>query len=136
MTKRIFTPALISGAVLLALSFAMLYGAVYLFPNVAEEYYNPVFRSGDSRNILFYLHPFVLSLALAWFWDMTKPVFTGSMIVRDLKLGLVYTLIATLPAMWITFSAIDVSITMILTWLLYGFIQAAVAGLVFARMNP
>ena len=38
--------------------------------------------------------------------------------------------------MWITFSAIDVSLTMILTWLLYGFVQAAVAGILLARLNP
>ena len=136
MTKRILIPGLIAGVVLLALSFAMLFGAVKLFPNVAVEYYNPVFRSGDERNILFFIHPFILSLALAWFWDRFKGLFTGSLLVRDLELGLVYTLVATLPAMWITFSAIDVSLTMVLTWLLYGFIQAAVAGLIFARMNP
>lgn len=136
MTKRILIPGVIAGAVLLALSFAMLYGAVYLFPNVVEEYYNPVFRSGEERNWLFYFHPFVLSLALAWFWDRFKGLFTGSLILRDLELGLVYTLVATLPAMWLTFSAIDVSLTMVLTWLLYGFVQAAVAGLIFARMNP
>lgn len=134
--KKIIIPALIAGVVLLGLSFAMLYAAVYLFPGVAEEYYNPVFRSGNSRNFLFYLHPFILSLALAWFWEKTKTVFHGSLILRDLGMGVAYTLIATLPAMWITFSAIDVSLTMILTWLLYGFIQAVVAGLIFARMNP
>ena len=136
MSKKILLPALIAGVVLLVLSFAMLYGAVYLFPNVSDEYYNPVFRSGGERNVLFFIHPFILSLALSWFWDRFKGQFKGSLIVRDLELGLVYTLVATLPAMWITFSAIDVSITMILTWLLYGFIQAAVAGVVFARMNP
>jgi hypothetical protein len=38
--------------------------------------------------------------------------------------------------MWITFSAISVSLTMVLTWFAYGTMQATVCGLVFARMNP
>ena len=136
MTKKILVPGLIAGVVLLLLSFGMLYGAVYLFPNVAEQYYSPVFREEGNFNWLFYVHPFILAIALAWFWDRFKDQFTGSLIVRDLELGLVYTLVATLPAMLITFSALDITLTMVLTWLLYGFVQAAVAGLIFARMNP
>lgn len=136
MTKKILIPGAIAGVVLLVLSFAMLYGAVYLFPNVAEQYYSPVFRESGSYNFLFYLHPFVLAFALAWFWDRFKEQFKGSLIIRDLELGLVYTLVATLPSMMITFSAIDITPTMVLTWLLYGFLQAAIAGVVFARMNP
>ena len=136
MTKKILIPGLIAGVVLLILSFGMLYGAIYLFPDVAEQYYSPVFREGGDYAWLFYVHPFVLSLALAWFWDRFKGQFTGSMIVRDLELGLVYTLVATLPSMLITFSALDITVVMVLTWLLYGFIQAVVAGLIFARMNP
>jgi hypothetical protein len=38
--------------------------------------------------------------------------------------------------MWITFSAISVSILMVVSWLVYGWIQATVAGLIFSRMNP
>ncbi|MBK8493283.1 MAG: hypothetical protein IPL49_20975 [Saprospirales bacterium] len=136
MTKKILVPGLIAGVVLLILSFAMLYGAVYLFPNLAEQYYSPVFREEGNYNWLFYIHPFILALALAWFWDRFKEQFNGSLIVRDLELGLVYTLVASLPAMLITFSALAVTVPMVLTWLLYGFVQAAIAGLIFARMNP
>lgn len=136
MTKKILIPGAIAGVVLLVMSFVMLYAAVYLFPNVAEQYYSPVFRESGDYNWLFYIHPFVLSLALAWFWERFKGSFTGSLIVRDLELGIVYTLIATLPAMLITFSALDITLTMVLTWLAYGFVQALVAGLIFARMNP
>lgn len=136
MTKKILVPALIAGVVLLIFSFAMLYGAVFVFPKLAEQYYSPVFREGGNYSWLFYVHPFILAFALAWFWDRFKEQFTGSMIVRDLELGLVYTLVATLPAMLITFSALNITLPMVLTWLLYGFVQAAIAGLIFARMNP
>lgn len=120
---------------MLALSFGMIYLTILVFPGVAEQYYNPVFRSGGERNMLFYLHPFILGLALAWFWERFKGQFSGSFLFRGLELGLVYAVVAILPAMWITFSAIDVSLTMVVTWLLYGFVQASVAGVIFAKLN-
>lgn len=136
MTKKILLPGAVAGAVLLALSFAMIYGAVYLFPNLSDQYWGPVFRESTKYDWLFYVHPFVLSFALAWFWERFKGSFTGSWIVRDLELGVVYTLVATLPAMLITFSRLEITLLIVLTWLAYGFVQSLVAGLIFARMNP
>ena len=134
--KRILFPGLVAGAVLLSLSFLLLYLTVQFFPNIAEQYYHPMFRRAGGRATLFYLHPFVLSFALAWFWDRFKDSFAGGAWLRGLEAGAVYTVVATVPVMWITFSAIDVSARMVLTWLLYGFVQAVAASLVFARMNP
>ncbi len=129
-------PAIVAGVVLLILSIATLYGLVALFPGLAEEYYNPIFRAEDDRNWMFYVHPFILSFALAWFWDRFKGKFNGSWIIRGLELGLVYVIVATIPVMWITFSAIDVGASMVLTWIAYGFAQTSIAGWVFAKMNP
>lgn len=134
--KKFFVPGLVAGFLLLALSYAGPYLMIALFPSVAEEYYNPVFDLEGNKTYLYFLHPFVLSFALAWFWDRFKPLFHGSFWFRGLELGLVYALVATLPAMWIVFSAMSVSPTLVFTWLLYGLLQAVVAGLVFAKMNP
>jgi hypothetical protein len=41
-----------------------------------------------------------------------------------------------LPVLWLTFSAIDISGLMVFSWLGYGILQAFVAGLVFAMLNP
>jgi len=41
-----------------------------------------------------------------------------------------------LPVMWISFSALDITVTMVLSWFIYGLMQAIVAGLVFAKINP
>jgi len=105
-------------------------------PAVVEEYYNPIFWPGGERALLFFAHPFVLSICLAWFWDRSKSLYTGAWWFRGAEMGLVYGVVATLPSMWITFSAISVSLAMVLTWLLYGFVQSVIAGLVFARLNP
>ncbi|HEU4609811.1 MAG TPA: hypothetical protein VFS31_16945, partial [Chitinophagaceae bacterium] len=71
-----------------------------------------------------------------WFWERYKDLFSGPLLVKALEVALVYVIVALLPVLWLTFSAIDVSFAMILTWLLYGFIQAFAAGIVFAKLNP
>lgn len=134
--KKILTSGLLAGVVLLVFSIGVLYFTAKVVPSLGEEYYNPIFRSSSDRNVFFYIHPFILGIALAWFWERFKGQFEGGWLWRGLELGFVYAIVATLPAMWIIFSAIDVSLTMVLTWLLYGFIQASVAGLIFAKMNP
>ena len=137
MVRRILLPAVTAGLVLLGLSYLILYATIYWAPGLVEEYYNPVFWPGSDRATLFFAHPFILSGALAWFWTQFKSEVGGSnWPLRGLRFGLTYALIATLPSMWITFSAISVSLTMVLTWFAYGTMQATVCGLVFARMNP
>ncbi|MCB0707039.1 MAG: hypothetical protein KDC34_17105 [Saprospiraceae bacterium] len=134
--KRILISALISGLVLFAFSYLILFVSIKFFPTMLEEYYNPVFWPGSERALLFYFHPFVLSLALAWFWNRVKSIFKGNTVLKGLEFGLVYGLIATLPAMWICFSALNVTLGIVITWLVYGVTQAIIAGLIFARMNP
>lgn len=134
---RIFlVKGIIAGAALLVLSYAALYLIVTFFPGIAEEYYNPVFNFEGSKGALYFIHPFILSFALAWFWRRFKTLFHGPFWWRGLEMGLVYGLIATLPAMWITFSAMAVSLTLVFTWFLYGVFQAMVVSVIFAKLSP
>ncbi|WP_235884403.1 hypothetical protein [Pedobacter hiemivivus] len=82
------------------------------------------------------MHAFVISFALSWFWDRFKGLFNGAFILRGLEFGSVYALVALLPVMWITFSAMDITALMVLSWFLYGFAQAIIAGILFAKFNP
>lgn len=134
--KRVLISGAVAGVVLLGISFLILLIPIRLFPSIFEEIYNPIFYPGGDRLLLFFVHPFILGLCLAWFWERSKNLFTGKWTLRGVEMGLVYGVIATLPSMWITFSAISVSLVMVLSWLLYGFLQAIIAGLVFARLNP
>ena len=136
MIRRVLIPGVTAGIVLFGLSYLILYATIYLMPSLVQEYYNPVFWPGNDRALLFFAHPFVLSLPLAWFWDRFKSRMSGPWLWRGLQFGLVYALIATLPSMWITFSAINVSLTMVLTWFAYGLMQALICGVIMARMNP
>jgi hypothetical protein len=134
--KKIIFPGLMVGAVLFVLSYGSLYLGIRLFPNLFIDYNNPLFNSERNRDLLFYMHPFVISFALSWFWDRFKGLFQGDLILRGLEFGSVYALVALLPVMWITFSAMDVTPYMVLSWLAYGFVQAVIAGILFAMSNP
>jgi len=134
--KRIIISWITAGAVMLILGLGMFYAGLYFFPQVADEYFSAVFRKAGDKDWIFYVHPFILAFALKWFWERYKGIFTGGIIIRAIEVALVYGIVALLPILWLTYSAIDVSLKMVGTWLVYGLVQAFAAGLVFARLNP
>lgn len=135
--KRAVSATIVSGIVLLLVSIALVYFVIFVFPDLAEEYFSPVFRwSSAGTDWMFYVHPFVLSIALKWFWERYKDVLPGGKFMKALEMAFVYGMVALLPVLWLTFSAIDISGIMVLTWLGYGIFQAFIAGLVFAALNP
>jgi len=134
--KKILTTGLIAGCILFILSYGGLFLAVRFFPGLFVAYNNPLFNSDGSRDILFYMHAFIISFALSWFWERFKGLFKGGFVTRGLEFGLVYAIIALVPVMWISFSSLDITVATVLSWLLYGTIQAIIAGVVFAKVNP
>ncbi len=133
--NKILSAGAIAAAVLLALAFLSIKVLPIVMPAVAEEYYKPVFINDETRNLFYFVHPVILAFALSWFWNRFKGVLNGNWLMQALEMGFIYLIVATLPAMIIIYSAIDVSLITIGTWLLYGFIQGTVAGVVFARMH-
>ena len=134
--KKVLVSGLIAGIVLFVVSYGSLFLAINLFPGIFVEYNNPLFNSDGSRNLLFYLHAFIISFALSWFWERFKGLFKGPFLLRGLEFGFVYAMVALLPVMWITFSSLDITFIMVLSWFLYGLVQAVIAGILFAKINP
>lgn len=134
--KKIIFPGLVAGVVLLILSILGLYMTIWLFPDLAMQYFQPTFNDQSSRVMLYFIHPFLIAMALSWFWNRIKGILKGSFLTRGIEFGIIYALIATFPAMWLVFSSITVSLQMVFTWFLLGLIQAVVAGLVCEKMNP
>lgn len=134
--KKIISTGLIAGTILFTLCYGSLYMAVRFIPGIFIEYSNPLFNSDGSRDLLFYLHAFIISLALSWFWERFKILFHGHFLLRGLEFGFVYSVVALLPVMWITFSALDITVLMVLSWFFYGLVQAITAGIIFAKVNP
>jgi len=134
--KQVLSSGIIAGVILFIISYGALFLAIRFFPQLFVDYINPLFNSDGSRDILFYLHAFIISMALSWFWERFKELFKGPFILRGLEFGFVYAIVSLLPVMWITFSAMDITVSMVASWFFYGFIQAVVAGVVFAKINP
>ncbi len=134
--RRVLISGLIAGCVLFILSYGGLFLGIRFFPALFIEYNSPLFNSDGSRDLLFYSHAFVFSVALSWFWQRFKGLLNGPLILRGLEFGAVYSLVALLPVMWITFSSLDITVVIVLCWFIYGMFQAVVAGLIFAATNP
>ncbi|MFN5168746.1 MAG: hypothetical protein ACK5DD_03925 [Cyclobacteriaceae bacterium] len=131
--SRSLISILMAGLLVLAASMLMMYAAAFALPSLSEEYYSTVFRSSNFEGQwLFYIHPFVLSAALFWFWHHLKDQLSGGRSTQAVEFGARYGVVAMLPVLLLTFSAIDISFLMVITWLFYGIIQAIVAGLVYA----
>ena len=135
MMKKFISSGFVSSLVLLAFAYLCLLVMPILLPQVAEEYYSPAFINDESRNFLYYVHPVVLAFGLAWFWNRFKSLLKGNALMQGIEMALIYVAIATIPSLLITFSAIDVSLLTITTWLMYGFFQALIAGIIFSRMH-
>ena len=134
--KKIIFPGIVGGVILLILSVLGLYLNIWLFPDLAMQYFQPTFNDQSSRIMLYFIHPFIIAMALSYFWNRTKSKLTGSFITRGIEFGIIYTLMATFPSMWLVFSSITVSLMMVLTWFVFGLIQAIVVGWVCEKMNP
>ncbi|HTB53583.1 MAG TPA: hypothetical protein VK718_12505 [Ferruginibacter sp.] len=134
--KKIITSGLVAGTSLLILSILGLFATSLIFPNIAMQYFDPAFDSESNRIVFYYLHPFVIGLALAWFWNRFKGVLTGSFITRGVEFGLIYIAVATFPMMWLIYSSMSVSLAIVATWFVLAFFQAIIAGLIFEKMNP
>ena len=135
--KKILIAGFTAGFVLLLVSLGLMFMVIKIIPTLAEEYFSPVFRwSSAETDWMFYVHPFILSFSLKWFWERYKDIFKGSDLVRAFEVALVYGIIAMLPVLWLTYSSIDISLGMVLTWLGYGILQAFIAGYIFSKLNP
>ena len=134
--KKILKSGLIAGIILFIVSYGGLFLSIRFFPELFVDYNNPLFNSDGSRDVLFYMHAFIISLSLSWFWERFKSLFHGHFLLRGFEFGSVYAIVALLPVMWITFSSLDISIAMVASWFFYGLFQAVVAGIIFAKINP
>jgi hypothetical protein len=133
--KKHLIAATVSSIVLVLFAYLCLIIMPNLPESFVEDYFSPSFVNDENRNLLYFVQPIVLAFGLSWFWTRFKGSFAGNWVLKGLELGVVYVLIASLPAMILLYSAIDVSATTVGTWLLYSFAQATIAGEISARID-
>ena len=128
---------LIAGVAVLVVGFGLnwLIGAV--FPSIAQEYQNlAIFRPWtDPLMIVYFAHPFILGIVLAYLWNILEKQLSGDSINKAFQFAKLYFVIATIPGMFISYTSFQVSLFMILAWAVSGFLQVFAAGLVFARVK-
>lgn len=133
--KKIVVPGFIAGVAMLVAWIVVNWVLGFTVPSLASQYQNPaLFRPwSDPLMNLIFLQPFVLGIILAWVWGKTKGLFTERDVwKRGLNFGIAYWII-TIPGMFISYSTFPVSLVMVISWSLSGFVQAVVAGWVFAK---
>ncbi|MBC7885636.1 MAG: hypothetical protein H7X99_09185 [Saprospiraceae bacterium] len=131
----LFKYALFGGAGIFILSFGFLYLSFNVYPVFYETYLDGMFNAGGGRDAYFYLHPFILAGGLAVLWYRFRRYLTGNIFLQGIEFGLMYGIIALIPILWITFSAINITTLTVFSWLVYGTVQAGIAGVIFAWLN-
>ncbi len=131
--KKLIVPGLISGVAMLVAGMVLNRLYYLVVPALAQEYENPaMFRPwSDPLMMLFFLYPFILGFVLAFLWGKVKTLTGG----KALKFALFYWVIASIPGMFVTYTSFTVSLAMVVSWSLNGFIQALIAGLIFSRFK-
>lgn len=134
--KKVFIPGLVAAIAVFAA--AVIVGLLFNFsPSIKAEYENyQIFRPMDDPFMyLYFIQPFLLSFALAWVWDKTKELFSGSLMKKTFYYALIYWFVATIPGMLMSISSFKITVAMTLSWTISSFVQAWAGSLVIIRMN-
>ncbi|MFC1616966.1 hypothetical protein ACFL2K_01980 [Candidatus Margulisiibacteriota bacterium] len=135
--KKILLPGIISGLVISITG--MLIGMIFnaICPSLALEYQNTaIFRPmQDPLMMIFWLYPFILGIALAWIWDLTKPILTGAKWQNIAKFALAYFVISQVPGMLITYSSFQLSLLIVLSWALNGLVNGFIIAFFASLFN-
>jgi hypothetical protein len=102
--KKVIVSGTAAGFVALVISMVLSFAFQALFDYDIMSL--PGMRSvNDPVSILFFLHPFVLALAMAALYDCTKKAFAGTVLRKGLTLGLLTWMVYGIPSAFIVFSS-------------------------------
>jgi len=93
MFRNIIVTGFLAGLAMLSVSVGLSFLSNLVLPNLMAEYANiELFRPWDDPLMFIYFaYPFVMGLALAWFWNRVKFTFRGkSAWSRGVQYGFAY----------------------------------------------
>ena len=108
---KIIKIGLTIGVVNLLVGLALNQTLSYLVPALAAEYQNTaLFRPvTDPLMTLFFLYPFIVGLALAYFWSIFGKEIKGKTgVEKAWNFAKIYFLIATVPGMFISYTSFQI----------------------------
>lgn len=133
--REIVLNTLVAGIGVFLFSNALLYIGIQYFPDLFINYISPVFNSDGSRDFYFYAHPFVLTHSLALLWNRFQKYIHGNFVKIGAIFAIVYSVVALVPILWITYAAMEVEFVMVFSWLIYGFMQSGLVGTIFGFLR-
>jgi len=133
MLKR----GLIAGLANLIVMLVLMWLIGVVFPSVMQEYKNTaIFRPfNDPLMMVYFGYPFILGFAAAYLWNLLEKHLSGNVTNKALQFAKIYFIIATIPGMFISYTTFQLSFLMIVMWTVTGFIEAFVAGYIFAKVK-
>ena len=129
--KRIIFVGLLAGAVMLVTNLVLNDIMNAAVPSLQAEYQNiAVFRPlSDPRMSLYYLYPFIIGIILALIWERTEGFY-----LPWLRFAFFAWLVISVPRMLITYSVLQVSHLMVLSWLANGLVDLLAAGWIYHKL--
>ena len=133
-TRTIVVSGIVAGIVVLVLSMIISTATQALFN------YNVLSLAGmrsvnDPVSLLFFLHPFVVALALAILYDFTKKSFTGTPMRKGIMLGLLGWIVYGIPSAFIVFSSMDYPIGFTINSVIGSSIYMLGAGITITKLS-
>lgn len=134
--KKMILIGLLGGVIILATG--VLTGQIYqaLSPSIKTEFENTnLFRSwNDPIMSLYFIHPFLMSLMLAWVWTKVKGVISADTdLKKGLQFGFIVWMTATLPGMLISYASFPISLLMITNWTVSALVELICIGILFSK---
>jgi hypothetical protein len=128
---------LIAGIAVFIVGFGLNFLAGAVVPGVQEEYMNQnLFRPWeDPLMMAFFLYPFIFGIVGAYLWGLLKDHLKGDSTKKALEFARIYFIVATIPGMIATYTSFQISLSMVLLWAVTGYVEAFVAGYIFAKMK-
>lgn len=130
--------ALTAGIANLVLGFGLnfLYG--FILPTLKTEYQNPaIFRPwSDPLMMLFFLHPFILGLTLAFLWEkVSDKLGSEKSLNKSLNFAKICFIVATIPGMFVSYTTFQISGLMVLSWTITGVLETFISALIFTKIK-
>jgi hypothetical protein len=135
--RKVILVGLLGGLVILVIGMILSQAFHVLAPSIKAEFQNPnLFRSwSDPLMLLFFVHPFLTGIILAWVWSKGNGIVTGDTdVMRGVNYGLLIWLVATVPGMLISYSSFPISLLMIFSWTFNSLIELLAVGILFAKI--
>ncbi len=126
--KKVIIPGLAAGIIALIVSQVMYMAIAAIFP------YDVLKLGGmravdDPLMILFFVHYFILGLAIATFYDFAKKSFTGTATQKGITLGIMSWIIYSIPSGFLVFASMNYPIGFTVNSFLGGLVTMLAAGL-------